>query len=41
MPSVTGWGVVTFPAASLSGVAMPKSSTYDLGSTFQTETREI
>lgn len=34
MTSVTEWDVVSFLAASFSGIAMPKSSTCDLGRTF-------
>lgn len=35
------WGVVTLLAASFSGIAMPKSSTCDLGRTLQIKTSEI
>lgn len=41
MTSLTGWGVVTFLAASFGGIAMPKSSTCNLGSAFQIETNEL
>lgn len=41
MTSVTGWGVVTFLAASLSGIAMPKSSTCDLERNFQIKASEL
>lgn len=41
MASVMGWGVVTFSAASFSGIAMPKRSICDLGRTLQIETSEL
>lgn len=41
MTSVRVWGVVTFLAASFSGSAMPKSSTCDLGRTFEIKTSEL